>query len=460
MAFPVRNTQWSGVDVQLVTASTGAAFVGTVTVFVNGDETGQVIGQNNSGLCVSDGNGSFHYVPTVAETNYAKVAFTFTGTGAVDRTISIATISATEQATVSAAAAPGGFPIRNTAWRGIDAQMISASTGGAFIGTVTCYVNGDETGQVLGQVGGGVCVSDGNGAYHYVPAVSETNYTKIAFTFIGLGAVNQMVQIATVPGQPPSTLTTGQMSVQGIVRNALRRINVIQSGQTNIDGGLLSDGFTFLNLMMDAWQRDRLTKPYMQATYANLNAVKGVPGNPYTVGPGGDFNLIRPTQIEHMNFQDNSQNPPLERPLTALTNDAYAAIPLKTLTNTLPGAFYYQPSYTNSLGSIYLWMIPTQSNLQGVLYTRAPIPQFATLNDVVILPPAYCFAIIDNLAVICASTLREGIPPDPMLIQNAAMLKAELKRGNIEFMDLSVDPALTTRRGVYNIFSDSVTGRP
>ena len=59
-----------------------------------------------------------------------------------------------------------------------------------------------------------------------------------------------------------------------------------------------------------------------------------------------------------------------------------------------------------------------------------------------------------------AGTFRENLPPDPELVQNARQLKDDLMRTNVTLSDLSVDPALTTRRGLYNIWSDTMGGRP
>jgi len=67
----------------------GSAFVGTVTVYVTGDNGLQTIGATGGGVCTHKGNGYYTYVPTQAETNYGHVAFTFIGTGAVTRTIQI-----------------------------------------------------------------------------------------------------------------------------------------------------------------------------------------------------------------------------------------------------------------------------------------------------------------------------------------------------------------------------------
>lgn len=254
-----------------------------------------------------------------------------------------------------------------------------------------------------------------------------------------------------LPGQP--------WTVRDLITFALTRINVLEPG-VDPTGDQLRDSFAFLNLMLDDWQTQRLTMPYTQVVTAPFSPVKGTPTNPYTVGTGGDINMLRPVYIDHINWRDETQVFPLERPLTPLTSDAYSAIPQKTLTSPIPGAWYYQPTYANNLGALYVWMIPQQANTTLVVYAPAPIAQFATVDATVILPPAYTFALIDNLAVILAGSFRENLPPDPGLVRNATLTKDHLMRANVTLADLSVDPALTTRRGVYNIFSDTTTGRP
>lgn len=84
---------------------------------------------------------------------------------------------------------------KNTAGQTIGCQMINASTGAAFSGSVTVYITGDAGTQAVGSVGSGACASEGNGLYTYVPAQAETNYDHIAFTFIGTGAIPATVQV-------------------------------------------------------------------------------------------------------------------------------------------------------------------------------------------------------------------------------------------------------------------------
>jgi hypothetical protein len=245
-------------------------------------------------------------------------------------------------------------------------------------------------------------------------------------------------------------------AVSTIIDNALKRINILQIGQS-ADGDQQTDAFTFLNIMLDGWATERSTMPFIAVTQFTIVSTKGTPTNPYTVGVGGDANVARPVWIDRVTYTDNSQSPPLERQLYKLTDDAYQSLPLKTLTNTLPGSWYYQPTYSGNLGSLYLWMIATQSNLQGNIYAPSAIATFTDPNQTVVLPPGYQFAIQENLAVLLAATYRENIPTDPKLLESAATTKLNIRRANMgTFNDLWLDPMWSGRRsGVYDINSDN-----
>ncbi|SEN71320.1 hypothetical protein [Nitrosomonas marina] len=86
---------------------------------------------------------------------------------------------------------------KNVAGQSIGAQMVSASDGSAFTGSVTVYITGDNGAQTIGSVGSGACTHEGNGYHSYAPSQAETNYNHIAFTFIGAGAVPATVQVYT-----------------------------------------------------------------------------------------------------------------------------------------------------------------------------------------------------------------------------------------------------------------------
>lgn len=86
---------------------------------------------------------------------------------------------------------------KNVASQKIGAQLVSASDGSAFTGSVTVAVTGDAGTQATGSVGSGACTHEGNGYHTYSPAQAETNYDLIAFTFTGSGAVPVTVQVFT-----------------------------------------------------------------------------------------------------------------------------------------------------------------------------------------------------------------------------------------------------------------------
>jgi hypothetical protein len=83
-----KNVAGQKIGAQIITASDGSAFTGSVTVYVTGDGGTQGAG---SGTVTHEGNGYHGYAPTQAETNYDHIAFTFTGTGAVSATIQVFT---------------------------------------------------------------------------------------------------------------------------------------------------------------------------------------------------------------------------------------------------------------------------------------------------------------------------------------------------------------------------------
>jgi hypothetical protein len=84
---------------------------------------------------------------------------------------------------------------RNTASQVIGAQMVSASDGSAFTGTVSVVVTKDGGTQ---SAGAGSVVHEGNGFHSYTPTQGETDAAHVAFTFTGTGAVPSTVQVYPV----------------------------------------------------------------------------------------------------------------------------------------------------------------------------------------------------------------------------------------------------------------------
>jgi len=344
--------------------------------------------------------------------------------------------------------------IRNQSGQAIGAQMTNATTGADFAGTVTVYVTIDAGTQTIGSVGSGLCTSEGNGYYTYAPAAAETDGNLIAFTFKGTGAITATIQVATVTATQNAAISSSTganvFTVRQLIKLALLRVNVLQVG-ANPEGAQLADAFTLLNL--DALSIERLMIPFVLRSLFTITSTKGTPTNPYTVGPGGDINIPKPTIIDYVNYVNNAVTPANEIPLMPMTSGSYSGISQKSLTSSLPGSWYYQPTYAAGLGSLYLYTIPTQSSLQGVLYAPSAVAQFSSVNDSVIVPAGYKKFLVDGLAVELGLMFRENIPVDPELKNSVRSMKLAIKAVNVPSLDMGFDPAWTSagyRDNIYN----------
>jgi len=134
---------------------------------------------------------------------------------------------------------------KNVAGQVIGAQMVNASNGAAFVAAVSVSITGDGGTQTPG---GGAVTHEGNGFHSYVPSQAETNFTHIAFTFTGSGAVPTTVQVYTelaAAGVGAITWTytlTSSVDASPIadadvwVTSDVQGLNVLASGKTDQNG--------------------------------------------------------------------------------------------------------------------------------------------------------------------------------------------------------------------------------
>lgn len=242
-----------------------------------------------------------------------------------------------------------------------------------------------------------------------------------------------------------------------MVTLGLQTIGAVSVGETP-SAADLQLGFTLLNEFVDSWNIKPLTLLLYDRHEFDLVADQGGPDNPYTIGPGGDFDTgtaARPDEIAHANLLLNTTSPyPTEIPLAILTDDMYAANPIKTITNAQPQTLYYQRSVP--LGQIQLWNIPNTAANQLVLYYGLLTTAFADVNTLYVCPPGYhkafryClseamllpFSAPDDITVRVTSAAREAV--------------AELEQANFPMTDLVVDPMFTpTNHGTYIIQTDT-----
>lgn len=319
--------------------------------------------------------------------------------------------------------------IKNLAGQSIGAQMIDATTGGAFVGTVTVYVTGDAGAQAIGSVGSGICTAEGNGYYTYLPALAETNYDLIAFTFIGSGAIPATIQVATLAQSQQTAIaavsTPASITVRALLIASLQRL---LSGGDTPSPDEIATALLRLNDLIDAWKIEGLTVyTFSRVTWPLTTATS------YTVGSTGTVVIDRPSNAAGLTFAyyDSTATTPNEIPVDNYTEADYHALAMKTLTSTYPQGFYYNP--TSPLGTLSPYPVPSGANLRGVLYGPSPAAEVG-LNDTLSLPPGYRRFYRDRLAVELAPDF--DVQPSPGLVQSATDATASVKRANVRMVEM------------------------
>lgn len=257
------------------------------------------------------------------------------------------------------------------------------------------------------------------------------------------------------------------ITLTDLCQRAMRSINALGQAQTFAPGDLQVCAEA-ANDMLDAWAAQRLTVfQTLRHVYA-LTTGKGGPTNPYTIGSGGDFDQFRPLWIPNANVRvSNSSGDPYEIALAVLNQGEYAAIAMKTLTNSIPTCLWFNGRYNETganagLGEIFLWMIPNgQQTLSLVLYTPTPLTSFADLTSEYSFPPGYREALRYQLALRLATEF--GRPVSPELATLATQTFAVIERPNADvgklrsdFMGMGRSTGLydwrtgsSSRRGIY-----------
>ena len=238
-----------------------------------------------------------------------------------------------------------------------------------------------------------------------------------------------------------------------IITGAYLKLGVYGLGETP-GAAQAAEGLRLLNMMMSALGLQSLTKPVEAREPFPLVSGKGGPSNPYTIGPGGDFNTQRPQQNDLIGagliLGGNTPTATVEIPRAVLTNDAYRAIQIKEQQNALFTDVYYNATWAGGLGTINLWPVPNTALHSLVLYLLKSLTSFSSLAASYETPPGLDELLEYNLALRLATPSQREAPAD---VVNMAMRSlADFKRANVILTDLSFDPAVTNnQRGGYNI---------
>lgn len=211
------------------------------------------------------------------------------------------------------------------------------------------------------------------------------------------------------------------------------------------------------NRMLSQWRTRRLFIPLAKRELFDLTANDGGPYDPYTIGPGGDLDTDPrpPTQnsILQANLVLTASSPEVRVPLGIYTTDAYFANQIPALSNSQPTGLFYNPTYADDLGAVFLWPVPTTATNDLELLLVKPIAKFDDLDSTYYLPDGADDTIVYQLALRLQGTYGKQMDAEDKRLALESL--QAFKRSNVQLSDLANDAYLFTtgRRTLYNILS-------
>lgn len=218
-------------------------------------------------------------------------------------------------------------------------------------------------------------------------------------------------------------------TVRDLIEGSLRLCGALDPGEP-ADAEEVKDALGSLNDMLDAWRIEDLLVPYTLSNEFVTEAGKDT----YTIGEGGDWNAVRPVDVDIANLRSGG----VDYPLTKLTFRQYADIAVKNTVSTHPNSFYYEAQYP--LGRFVLFPVPS-------IATTIVVGQGAELGGVTLdtdigaLPPGYRRAIRYNLALELAPEYSKKDVASTV-IAIARDSKARIKSKNSASLEVSFDQRL------------------
>jgi hypothetical protein len=190
--------------------------------------------------------------------------------------------------------------------------------------------------------------------------------------------------------------------------NAIINAAYLKCGIRSPDGIKDTEALEALNNMLSSWSADMAIPAHIRGEETLV-----IGQAEYTIGSGGDFDIVRPLSISNMYLTDSDN---YSYQLEQVSSKDYGRIGQKTLEGR-PENFHYYPSY--SLGKIFF------NKEADKAYTLCYevlqyITEFAALDETVSLPNEYKEALVYNLAIRLAENNSIELTPSVIaLAQNA-----------------------------------------
>lgn len=240
------------------------------------------------------------------------------------------------------------------------------------------------------------------------------------------------------------------MTARELVTDILEDLGVIGAGETpsNEDAQLVLS-------RMNRWIDSLALEPNAMLSKIRTTEVLVSGTASYTVGTGGDIDIVRPDHFDAAAvIIDTASDPVTELPIELLTDQQWQGIAQKELESPLIVAAYYDRAWTAGLARLYVWPIPNVGTTELVLYSLLANARFTTLDTEVTLAPGYEEYFQTNMLKRIASTFRKSVSPEQR--EAAREAKLNVKRANNRPIQVGVDDALLQRNrgaGYFNIFT-------
>lgn len=241
-----------------------------------------------------------------------------------------------------------------------------------------------------------------------------------------------------------------------IVNAAAKKSGILGLGQT-LDKDDTNDALSDLQDMLAQWSEKRWLV-WSELEFAVVSTGQGVP---YTVGPGGQFNMTpRPSRIEFAFLRQlvgpnaAGGNLPVDYPLTVIPSpEEYARVALKQLVS-FPKYVFLNTAYPMATLAIYPYpnagIYEVHILVKNVFPTAITAP--TSFNNV---PPMGIPAMKFNLARRLRQAYGKGKQPDLELNALATDALETMRNAQAQIPELQM-PKVLIYPGKYNILSDQL----
>jgi hypothetical protein len=226
--------------------------------------------------------------------------------------------------------------------------------------------------------------------------------------------------------------------VRDLIKASLRKLGVLASGEEP-SASEAQDALTALNAMIASWRTQSLIAyAVLPEDFAFVAGQKS-----YTMGPGGDWDTVRPIRVEKVQMTYTTDSPqPLNLGITMIDLDQYQNLVVPDTTSTIPQFVYVDDNFP--LRRLFFYTVP-QNVYPVQVFSWRSITQFPDINTTISLLDGYERALTFNLALeIAAEYGAEAVAAAGLIANQAIEAKAVIMSLNNRTGLLTCDPAIVS----------------